>query len=129
MKTTNFKTMFAAAGAVLLSAAALISFQSPASALAFDKKKQGQDVTGKNCERVDTPGSSTFGKCENVCKDKEVTRDAENNRWVCKASKAAVSRPRGERAPVGDKVLDPGATSNPRPQTQAGSKAVKAKKN
>lgn len=129
MKTTNFKTMFAAAGAVLLSAAALISFQSPASALAFDKKKQGQDVTGKNCERVDTPGSSTFGKCENVCKDKEVTRDAENNRWVCKASKAAVTRPHGERAPVADKVKDSDVKPTSRPQTHAGSKTAKAKKN
>src|SRR5262245_33338310 len=100
MKTTNFKTSLAIIGAVLLSAAALISPQSPASALAFEKK-QGQDVAGKNCERIDTPGSSTFGKCENVCKDKEVTRDAPNNRWVCKASKALVSRPGIDRATVG----------------------------
>jgi hypothetical protein len=128
MKTTNFKTLFAAAGAVLLLAAALISSQSPASALAFDKK-QGQDVAGKNCERVDTAESSTFGKCENVCKDKEVTRDAENNRWVCKASKAVVSRPSINKAPVGDIVKDSDVKPNPRREPHAGSKTAKAKKN
>lgn len=128
MKTTNFKTMLAAVGAVLLLAAALISSQSPASALTFDKK-QGQDVSGKNCERVDTAESSTFGKCENVCKDKEVTRDAENNRWVCKATKAAVSRPGIDRAPVVGAVKDSGAAPKPRRQTQADSKTAKSKKN
>lgn len=52
----------------------------------------GQDKTGKDCERKETNGGSTFGKCETICKDKEVTRDALNNRWVCKAS-LVVTRP------------------------------------
>ncbi len=47
---------------------------------------KGEDKTGKNCEREEKNGSSTFGKCESVCKGKELTRDALNNRWVCKAS-------------------------------------------
>jgi hypothetical protein len=72
MKAMNFKTLCAVFAAGLLSAATFISSQSPTSALAFDNK-QGQDVAGKDCERIDTPKSSTFGKCENVCKDKEVT--------------------------------------------------------
>ena len=83
--------------------------------MAFDKKL-GQDVTGKNCERKDTSESSTFGKCESVCKDKEVTRDAENNRWVCSAAKSVGTRP-----------LET-ITSKPKQQPSAGSKSVKAKK-
>lgn len=120
MKVTNYKTLLAVVGAVLLSAATLISSQSLKSALAFEKKL-GQDVAGKNCERIDTPESSTFGKCENVCKDKEVTRDAVNDRWVCKASKTVGSRPRGEVAIVGGKAQVSGVKLNPRQQTQAGS--------
>src|SRR5215475_13686680 len=121
MKATNFNTLRAVIGAGLLSAATIINSQSPMSALAFEKKL-GQDVAGKNCERIDTPESSTFGKCENVCKDKEVTRDAENNRWVCKASKTVGSRPGVERAPIGGKLQDPGANPNPKQQPQAVSK-------
>jgi hypothetical protein len=128
MKATNYKTLFAVVSAILLSATALISSQSPALAL-DDNKKLGQDVAGKNCERIDTPVSSTFGKCENVCKDKEVTRDAENNRWVCKASKASGARPRVERAPVVGKAQDSGANPNPKHQPPTGSKTGKAKKN
>ncbi|MCI0389198.1 MAG: hypothetical protein MOB07_10615 [Acidobacteria bacterium] len=104
------------------------SKQSPASALAFEKKV-GQDVAGKNCERIDTPESSTFGKCENVCKDKEVTRDAPNNRWVCKASKSVVARPRVDRAPVADEAQDPGAKPPSKHQPPAGANTGKAKKN
>jgi len=128
MKATNFNTLSAVIGAGLLSAATIINSQSPMSALAFEKKL-GQDVAGKNCERIDTPESSTFGKCENVCKDKEVTRDAANNRWVCKASKALVRRPRFENAPVIEKAQDPGAKPPSKNQPPAASKTVKAKKN
>ena len=128
MKVTQSKTLYAIVAAGLLGAATLISSHSPAAVLAFEKK-QGQDVSGKNCERKDTSESSTFGKCENVCKDKEVTRDAENNRWVCKASKAVVSRPDINRAPVDDIVKDSDVKPKPRREPQAGSKTAKAKKN
>ncbi len=128
MKVTYCKTLCAIVSAGLLGAAALISSQSPSAVLAFEKKL-GQDVAGKNCERVDTPESSTFGKCENVCKDKEVTRDAENNRWVCKASKTVGSRPRPEKFPVGDKAQDPAPNPTPKRQPPTGPLAGKAKKN
>jgi hypothetical protein len=128
MKATNFKTFCAVIGAGLLSASAFISSLSPTPAMAFEKK-QGQDVAGKDCERIDTKESSTFGKCENVCKDKEVTRDAPNNRWVCKASKTTVSRPGVGSAPIADKVKDPGANPPSKHQPPATSKTVKAKKN
>ncbi|HKQ80517.1 MAG TPA: hypothetical protein VJ810_42880 [Blastocatellia bacterium] len=128
MKATNFKTLCAIISVGLLSAATFISSQSPTSALAFEKK-QGQDVKGKNCERVDTKESSTFGKCENVCKDKEVTRDAANNRWVCNATKTVTSRPGIGNAPVLDTVKDPGAKTPSKHQPQTGSKTGKAKQN
>jgi hypothetical protein len=128
MKTTKFKTLFAVLGAGLLSAATLISSQSPASVLAFDQKKVGQDVSGKNCERKDTAESSTFGKCENVCKDKEVTRDAPNNRWVCNAAKTVGSRPRVDKVVVGGKLEVSGANPSPKQQAPTGSKTAKAKK-
>lgn len=128
MKVTYCKTFCAIAFAGLLSAVALISSQSPAAVMAFDKK-QGQDVAGKNCERIDTPESSTFGKCENVCKDKDVTRDAENNRWVCKASKTVGARPRTERIPIGGALQKADATPTPKQHLPAGSKSAKAKKN
>jgi transcription initiation factor TFIIIB Brf1 subunit/transcription initiation factor TFIIB len=64
-----------------------------------------------------------------VCKDKEVTRDAENNRWVCKASKAVVSRPGINRAPVGDIVKDADVKPKSGRETHADSKTAKAKKN
>ena len=128
MKNTNFKTLFAVISVGLLSAATFILSQSPTSALAFEKK-QGQDVAGKNCERIDTKESSTFGKCENVCKDKEVTRDAANNRWVCNATKTVTSRPGIGNAPVLDKVEDPGAKTPSKHRPQASSRTGKAKKN
>src|SRR5262245_56972815 len=47
-------------------------------------KKTGKDYTGQNCEHKTGPESSTFGKCENVCGDQEITgKDRVNNRWVC----------------------------------------------
>lgn len=112
MKARNCKTLFATASAGLLCAAALISLQ-PTAVLAAPV--QGQDKTGKNCERKDTPESSTFGKCENVCKDKDVTRDAENNRWVCNANaKAPGSQAPVNRVPITEKVLEPSANPNPK---------------
>ena len=128
MKATKFIPLRAVLSACLLSAVTLISSHSQNSAMGFDKKL-GQDVAGKNCERIDTSESSTFGKCENVCKDKEVTRDAPNNRWVCNASKAVVKRPLVERGPVVVKEQDPGANPPSRRQPPAGIKTVKAKKN
>lgn len=128
MKASYYKTLCAVLSAVLLYAATLISSQSSSSAFALEKVV-GQDKAGKNCERIDTPESSTFGKCENVCKDKDVTRDAENNRWVCKASKAIVTRPRGDKAPVVDKAQDPTPKPTPKRLTPAETKAGKAKKN
>jgi hypothetical protein len=80
MKTKRSKALFAVAGAGILCSIVLIS--SPSNA----EQIQGQDKTGKNCERIETNGTSTFGKCQNICKDKDLTRDALNNRWVCKAS-------------------------------------------
>jgi hypothetical protein len=127
MQAINSKTLFAFISAVSLSVAISISAPAP-SALAFDIKKTGQDHAGKNCERIDTAESSTFGKCENVCKDKEIIKkDVENNRYVCKASKAATTRPPIGRIPPTDKVLD--ATPNPTPKrpAQVGPKAGKAK--
>jgi hypothetical protein len=53
---------------------------------------QGQDKAGKNCERKETGGGSTFGKCETICNGKDLTRDALNDRWVCSAS-LVVTRP------------------------------------
>jgi hypothetical protein len=125
MKATIFKYLCAVTGIGLLSAS-LISSQSLTAAMAFEKKT-GQDVRGKECERIDTAESSTFGKCENVCKDKEVTRDAPNNRWVCKAGKTAVRRPRVDSVPLTDKVKDSGAKSPSKNQPSAGPKTVKAK--
>ena len=127
MKTTISKTMFAFFSAALLSVTVLLSSQSQTAVLAFEKV-QGQDKTGKNCERVDTPESSTFGKCENVCKDKEVTRDAENNRWVCQASKAVVSRPIVGRAPIGGKIEQVSPTPPVKPQMVGATKSGKSKK-
>lgn len=43
----------------------------------------GLDKAGKNCDRIEADGSSTYGKCETVCPYKPVTRDTVNNRWVC----------------------------------------------
>jgi hypothetical protein len=127
MKTTNSKTMFAFTGAILLCTAALLSPSAPLTAFAFEQV-QGQDKTGKNCERVDTAGSSTFGKCESVCKGKDVTRDAPNNRWVCKASKLVVGRPPVQGAPSDAKSEQASSTSSPDQQGGSETKTRKAKK-
>jgi len=38
--------------------------------------KKGEDVAGNSCSRDNGPGKQrTFGKCEKVCKGKEVTKD------------------------------------------------------
>ena len=124
MKTS--KTLFALLAAALLGAATLFSSPAPSAAWAFERV-QGQDKAGKNCERIDTPGSSTFGKCENVCKDKEITRDAPNNRWVCKASKVVVNRTPITRVP-GVKLQEQNANPNPQRQTPDAAKVGKAKK-
>ena len=131
MKTINCKTLCAILIVVLFSTAVIIFSSSGTNVFALEKKL-GQDVAGKNCERKDTAESSTFGKCENVCKDKEVTRDAENNRWVCSATKAAGARPRDVRAPLGDKAVaaTPKPTPKPTPKRPVSdAKAEKTKKN
>src|SRR5689334_17878589 len=128
MKTTNSKTLFAFTGAILLCTATLLSPSAPLAAFAFEKV-QGQDKTGKNCERVDTAGSSTFGKCESVCKGKDVTRDAPNNRWVCKASKLVVGRPSIEGVPSDAKSEQaPSSSSSSDQQGGSETKTRKAKK-
>ena len=53
-------------------------------------ERKGQDVAGRNCERIDSTESSTYGKCENVCKDLVVVSGP--NGLVCKA-KTAIRRP------------------------------------
>jgi len=50
---------------------------------------QGQDFPGEKCIRNDGEESSTSGKCENVCKDKEVysphpSEDPAGTFGVCK---------------------------------------------
>jgi hypothetical protein len=108
----------------------LISSQSLTSALAETKKPvKGQDVGDSNCERIDGPESSTFGKCKSVCKDKDVTWDAVGRRYVCSATKSAGSRPLGIRAPIADKVQDVSVSPTPRRQPVADTKSGKAKKN
>ncbi len=131
MKIINFKTMFAVAVAGLFFAAILISSQ-PNSLVIADPKKQGQDHTGKNCERIDSKESSTFGKCESVCKDKEIIKkDVENNRYVCNAARVKVTRPLSEKAPTGDvKAQDDKSNSGGTKATApAAPKATKSKKN
>ena len=69
---------------------------SPAPAFA---RNQTDLPDGSQCERVETNGSSTFGRCETVCRGKEVTRDAANNRWVCRATAVRtlqVARPQSQ---------------------------------
>lgn len=124
-QTNLFTTIFTAA---LLCVALMLVTPAPKTALAFEKV-QGQDKTGKNCERVDTPGSSTFGKCENVCKDKEITRDALNNRWVCKATAKVSNNSLTDRVKGSGQVFE--AVPNPKSKQPAtvGAKAGKAKKN
>jgi hypothetical protein len=125
-KTKNFRTLMTAA--LLLTGTWLVT-PLPQTVSAFERV-QGQDKTGKNCERVDSPGSSTFGKCENVCKDKEITRDAPNNRWVCHATKAAGAAQAGAtQAPLNGQVLDQGGNSSPKAPRADGIKGGKTKKN
>ena len=64
-----------------------------------------------------------------MCKDKEVTRDALNNRWVCKASKAVVKSPLGQTATVAETAQNPGANPTPKKQPSVRPKAGKIKKN
>lgn len=130
MKANYFRTLFAFACAALLCAATLISSQSPTSALAFETKKptKGQDVGDKNCERIDGPESSTFGKCKSVCKDKDVTWDAVGRRYVCKATASAGGRPGAIRVPIGNAVLESRTKLPPKRPQAANPKAVKAKK-
>ena len=110
MKQKHWKTLLTITGAALLCAATWLA--APTGFAAFTT--QGQDHAGKNCERVDSPGSSTFGKCEDVCNGKEVTRDATNNRWVCQGRR--VGSPNTTRPPKGNGgVL--GQTPNPSPKT------------
>lgn len=125
MKTNKRKTFLALLTGVWLAGATLLLLPLPQTASAVAPVK-GQDKAGKNCERKDTPGSSTFGKCENVCKDKEVTRDALNNRWVCQAYKST-GKAQLEQAPNSGGVLDAGP--KPKPPLTAGAKTGKAKKN
>lgn len=129
MKAKYFRTFSAVACAALLCATTLISSQSLTSALAFETKKptKGQDVGDSNCERIDGPESSTFGRCKNVCKDKDVTWDAVGRRYVCNATKSAGRRPFGQVGPFGDKVQDSGRP--PKKLPPVAPKSGKAKKN
>ena len=128
MKTNRTKIFFAIANAALLYAATLIVTPLPPNVAAFERVT-GQDKAGKNCERIDTPGSSTFGKCENVCKDKEVTRDAPNNRWVCKASKVSSAQTGATHGSVNGQAQDGGSQASPKATRADSGKASKSKKN
>jgi hypothetical protein len=122
MKAVYFRSLLFVACAGLLCAATLSHLPT---ALA-EQKKVGQDQTGKNCERIEGKDKSTFGKCESVCKDKEITgKDVENNRYVCKASKA-VSR--SDRAPLADQTLAPASDPTPKPKLPTNRVVGKAKK-
>lgn len=128
MRTNYFRTILTAVVAALLCAATFLSSHAPASALAETKKPtQGQDVGDKNCERIDGPESSTFGKCKSVCKDRNVTWDAVGRRYVCDATKQAGSRPAGVRAPISDAVFE--QSDKPARRQSVAPKSVKAKKN
>ena len=81
MKQNYRKKLLTIVGVALCCAATWLG--ATAASAAFTTK--GEDKTGQNCELIGSSGSSTFGKCESVCAGKEVTRDAINNRWVCKA--------------------------------------------
>jgi hypothetical protein len=127
MRTNYFRTLLTVASAAVLCAATFISSQSPSALAETKKPTKGQDVADKDCERIDGPESSTFGKCGSVCKDKDVTWDAVGRRYVCNASKAIVRRPFGQVAPVGGVLTQDTGTKKP-PKYQSGDKAVKAKK-
>ncbi len=126
MNNKRIKILLALTTAVLLIAATLLTSPLPQTASAFEKV-QGQDKTGKNCERQDTAGSSTFGKCESVCKGKDVVRDALNNRWVCKAYAVGGAQTGATHTPLNGQVLD-SSTPKPKPPKAAAPKADKAKK-
>ena len=73
-------------------------------------KKTGGDYAGQNCEQKIDGGSSKFGKCENVCKDQEVTgKDRVNNRWVCGGQPDKAKPP--SKAVAQGKVTKVGATT------------------
>lgn len=83
MNTLISKTWLIASISIgMLGLGASLSYTAP--------EKKGQDVAGRNCERIDSPESSTFGKCESVCKDLVVVPGM--NGYVCKA-KTAIRRP------------------------------------
>jgi hypothetical protein len=115
-KTSYFAAAAAALSAALLCAVTSLATPSPVSA---EAKVQGQDVGDKNCERIDGPESSTFGKCKSVCQGKDVTWDAVGRRYVCKAAKAAIRTPLGQVVPVGGLVQNPGASQTPTRQPVA----------
>ncbi|MBI1764616.1 MAG: hypothetical protein HYR56_24600 [Acidobacteria bacterium] len=128
MQLNYRRILFTFVNAALLYAATLMVTPLPPSVTAFERV-QGQDKAGKNCERIDSPGSSTFGKCENVCKDKEVTRDAPNNRWVCKAAKTVGAQTGANHVPLNGQVLDAGSKAPAKAPRTEGVKAGKTKKN
>ena len=125
MKTNYFRTLLTVVTTALLCAMTFIS------ALAFETKKRtkGQDVGDSNCERIDTPESSTFGKCKSVCKDKDVTWDAVGRRYVCSASRTVSGHPFGTIKTGGTLVQDTGVKSTPKaPSAASTKKSAKAKK-
>jgi hypothetical protein len=115
MKTNHWKIMYTVVFAVLFGAAAFIATQSNNAVQAFEKKGNDADIAEKNCERIDTPESSTFGKCKNVCEGKTVTWDAVGRRWVCGAKAIVkhppVNRPPGATLEVKPKTAAPGANT------------------
>jgi hypothetical protein len=129
MKLTKFKSFLAFVITCMVFALTSIVPGSNGSVNAFDRPKQGQDYTGKNCERIDSAESSTFGKCESVCKDKEITgKDVENNRYICKAAKV-VRNPGTKVTNIGEiKDASPSA-GTPKPIKQTvNTKTAKDKK-
>src|SRR5438046_2660796 len=103
MKHINLKASFAlAAVACVLGVAALAKNQTELSSTAM-------------CERKETNGTSTFGKCDSICKGQEVTRDAANNRWVCSAAKSSGGSTRPGRVTPPDKAPEAAPTSTPKP--------------
>jgi hypothetical protein len=124
MKTNISKTFITLAAALLFCAATFLTTTQQTAA--FESVK-GEDKTGKKCERKDTPGSSTFGNCETICKGKDVVRDALNNRWVCKVYAVGGAQTGTTLTPLNGQVLD-SSTPKPKPPKAAAPKAGKAKK-
>ena len=129
MKTNTSKMFITFAAALLFCAAT--SLTTTQQTAAFESVK-GEDKTGKKCERKDTPGSSTFGNCETICKGKDVVRDALNNRWVCKVYAVGGAQTGATHTPLNGQVLDGqvfvGSTPKPKPPKAAAPKAGKAKR-